>query len=198
MISSGQCFCISWRSVHGRKRILKQDDRAKSMGNRENYLRAVYSFCVDVVEKYIPMTTFLVLFGSFILQIFCRYFLVPLTWPLELTLLCFIWVALLGGLYAKRTDSHVAFSMVYDAVSPKMQLYMRLAGNAMLFTAFCLALYPSYDYVIFMGFKKSNVLKIPMDIAFSPFLVFLVFMLGRVGRDLIDDVIVLFNRGAPK
>jgi TRAP-type C4-dicarboxylate transport system permease small subunit len=168
------------------------------MGNREHSLKAVYSFCLDVVEEYIPMTAFLVLFGSFILQIFCRYFLVPLTWPLELTLLCFIWVALLGGLYAKRTDSHVAFSMVYDAVGPGVQLFMRLVGNAMLFTAFCLALYPSYDYVMFMGFKKSNVLKIPMDLAFFPFLVYLVFMLGRVGRDILDDIIVLFSRGGDK
>lgn len=75
---------------------------------------------------------------------------------------------------------------------------MRLAGNAMLFTAFCLALYPSYDYVMFMGFKKSNVLKIPMDLAFFPFLVYLVFMLGRVGRDILDDIIVLFSRGGDK
>ncbi len=166
------------------------------MGNGDGYLKTVYSFCLDVIEKYIPMTAFLILFGAFILQIFCRYFLVPLTWPLELTLICFIWVTLLGGLYAKRTDSHVAFSMLYDTVSPKLQLYMRLIGNTMLFTAFSIALYPSFDYVIFMGFKKSNVLKIPMDIAFFPFVVFLVFMIGRIGRDIIDDLVIFFQRGS--
>jgi TRAP-type C4-dicarboxylate transport system permease small subunit len=46
--------------------------------------------------------------------------LVPLTWPMELTLICFVWTALLGGLFAKRTDDHVSFSMIYDAVTPKL------------------------------------------------------------------------------
>ncbi len=163
------------------------------MGNTTNLNKKIFLFSLDVVEKYIPMVVFLVLFFTFILQIFCRYFIVPLTWPLELTLICFLWVALLGGLYAKRTDSHVAFTMVYDAVGPKTQLFMRLAGNCMLFAAFCIALYPSYDYVIFMGFKKSNVLRIPMDFAFFPFVVFLVFMLGRIGRDLLDDIVGLYR-----
>ncbi len=164
-----------------------------TMSNTINLFKKIFSFSVDVVEKYIPMVVFLVLFFTFILQIFCRYFIVPLTWPLELTLICFLWVALLGGLYAKRTDSHVAFTMVYDSVGPKAQRFMRLAGNCMLFAAFCIALYPSYDYVIFMGFKKSNVLRIPMDFAFFPFVVFLVFMLGRIGRDLINDIVGLYR-----
>ncbi len=168
------------------------------MGNGASYTKVVWHFCLDIVEKYIPVTAFLILFGTFLLQIFCRYFLVPLTWPLELTLICFIWVTLLGGLYAKRTDSHVAFSMLYDAVSPGLQLYMRLIGNTMLFAAFSIALYPSLDYVLFMGFKKSNVLKIPMDIAFFPFVVFLVFMIGRIGRDLVDDLMIFFTRGSSK
>jgi hypothetical protein len=44
-----------------------------------------------------------------------------------------------------------------------------------------------------MGFKKSNVLKIPMDFAFSPFIVFLVFMIGRIGKDLLVDLKKLFR-----
>jgi TRAP-type C4-dicarboxylate transport system permease small subunit len=156
-------------------------------------IKKIAIFILDVVEKYLPMTVFSILFLTFILQIFCRYFLVPLTWPMELTLICFVWTALLGGLFAKRTDEHVTFSMIYDAVSPKLQLYMRLSGNTLLFLSFCIALYPSYDYVVFMGFKKSNVLQIPMDIAFSPFIVFLAFMLGRIGRDILNDLRILFK-----
>ena len=156
-------------------------------------LKRIWVFVLDFVEMYVPVTVFAILFITFIVQIFCRYFLVPLTWPLELTLLCFVWTALLGGLLAKRNDDHVVFSMVYDSVNPKTKMAMRLIGNLMLFTSFCIALYPSYDYVVFMGFKKSNVLRIPMDFAFSPFVVFLVFMLGRIGRDLWIDLKKLFR-----
>jgi TRAP-type C4-dicarboxylate transport system permease small subunit len=156
-------------------------------------LKQIGFLILDVVEKYLPMAIFSLLFITFIIQIFCRYFLVPLTWPLELTLMCFIWTALLGGLLAKRTNDHVVFSLVYDSVKPKTQRYMRLAGNLLLFASFCMAFYPSYDYIVFMGFKKSNVLQIPMNIAFSPFVVFLAFMLGRIGRDLIMDLKALFR-----
>jgi len=156
-------------------------------------IKIIALFILDVVEKYLPMTVFSILFLTFILQVFCRYFLVPLTWPMELTLICFVWTALLGGLFAKRTNDHVTFSMIYAAVTPKLQLYMRLVGNILLFFSFCIALYPSYDYVIFMGFKKSNVLQIPMDIAFSPFIVFLAFMLGRIGRDILIDLKLFFH-----
>ena len=157
------------------------------MKDRLHILKGTWTVVLDLVEKYVPMAVFSILFVSFIVQIFCRYFLVPLTWPMELTLICFVWTALLGALLAKRTDSHVVFSMVYDAANPKVKLYVRLGGNLLLFISFCIALYPSYDYVVFMGFKKSNVLKIPMDLAFSPFIVFLVFMIGRIGKDLLVD-----------
>ncbi|RKX82557.1 MAG: hypothetical protein DRP58_10120, partial [Spirochaetes bacterium] len=80
------------------------------------FLKRSGSFILDLIEIYIPSFTFILLFIAFLLQIFYRYFLVPLTWPLELTLLCFIWTALLGGLYAKRDNSHVQFTIVYDMV----------------------------------------------------------------------------------
>ena len=152
-------------------------------------------FLLDVVEEYLPIAVFSILFATFIIQIFCRYFLVPLTWPLELTLICFTWTALLGGLLAKRSNDHVAFTMIYDKAKPKQQLYMRLAGNLLLFISFCIALYPSYDYVVFMGFKKSNVLRIPMDIAFSPFIAFLIIMLGRIGHDIVMDLRIFIKGG---
>ena len=161
--------------------------------NQDTVLKRTGEFLLDVIEKYLPVASFTVLFLAFLIQIFCRYLFVPLTWPLELTLICFIWTALFGGLLAKRTNDHVAFSMVYDTVSPKNQLLMRLVGNGLIFISFCIALYPSYDYVIFMGFKKSNALQIPMDIAFSPFVIFLAFMIGRIGRDIVLDLKLLFK-----
>ena len=152
------------------------------------FLKRTGSVLVDIIEIYIPSITFIVLFITFLLQIFFRYFLVPLTWPLELTLLCFIWTALLGGLYAKRDNSHVKFTIIYDMVKPKTQLWMRIIGNFMLLLSFCIALYPSYDYVAFMAYKKSNVMKIPMNWAYFPFIIFLVFMIGRFAHDLYVDI----------
>jgi len=143
---------------------------------------------VDTVEVYIPFAAFSSLFIVFVLGIFFRYFFKPLTWTLELSLMCFIWTALLGGLYAKRDNSHVQFTMVYDAVSPFVQLWMRIVGNVLLIVSFAIGLVPSWKYVHFMNYKKSNVLKIPMDIVFMPFVIFLAFMIGRYMIDLIKDI----------
>lgn len=149
---------------------------------------------LDTVELHIPTAVFAILFGVFILQIFNRYFLRPLTWPEELVLIAFIWTALLGGLYAKRTNSHVEFTVIYDLASPRVQLWMRVIGNILLITAFLIALEPSWEYVDFMAFKKSNVLRIPMNLAFTPFVVFLLIILARLVRDVVIDIAVLLGR----
>ncbi|OGD14926.1 hypothetical protein A2V47_09265 [Candidatus Atribacteria bacterium RBG_19FT_COMBO_35_14] len=127
------------------------------------------------------------LFIVFMLEIFYRYFLVPLTWTLEFTLIAFIWVTLLGACFAQRDSSHVMFTMIYDRVKLRTQIWMRIAGNTLLFIAFSISLYPTYRYINFMSFKKSDVLKIPMNIAFSPYIVFLIIMIGRLGYDIITD-----------
>ena len=128
------------------------------------------------------------------LEIFYRYFLVPLTWTLEFTLIAFIWVTLLGACFAQRDSSHVMFTMIYDRVKLRTQIWMRIAGNTLLFIAFSISLYPTYRYINFMSFKKSDVLKIPMNIAFSPYIVFLIIIIGRLGYDIITDFKKL-NRG---
>jgi TRAP-type C4-dicarboxylate transport system permease small subunit len=150
-------------------------------------LKKIGSVILDIIELYIPSITFILLFLVFVLQIICRYFFVPLTWPIEFVGLCFVWIALLGGLYAKRKKAHVAFTVIYDSLKPKTQIIISLIGNILMLTAFIISLYPTYDYVNFMSFDKSNVLKIPMHWAFSPFLVFLVIIIGRIAVDVYID-----------
>ena len=145
-------------------------------------------FLVNVIEVYVPVITFVVLFISFMAQIVARYFFKPLLWPEELSLMCFVWTALLGGIYAKREHGHVAFTMLYDSVKPHTQAWMRIIGNAMMLFSFVLAFYPSWRYVSFMGYKKSDVLLIPMNIVFMPFMVFLADMIVRVAIDIVVDV----------
>lgn len=128
------------------------------------------------------------------LEIFYRYFLVPLTWTLEFTLIAFIWVTLLGACFAQRDSSHVMFTMIYEKVKPRTQVWIRIVGNTLVFIAFSISLYPTYRYINFMSFKKSDVLKIPMNIAFSPYMVFLIIIIGRLGYDIITDFKKL-NRG---
>jgi TRAP-type C4-dicarboxylate transport system permease small subunit len=160
---------------------------------RKEILKRVGSFILDFTEIYVPGFAFFAMFVVFMIQVFFRYFIVPLTWPLEFTLMAFIWTTLFGACYAYRDKSHVVFSLVYDRVKPRSQLMMRIAGNLLLAVAFAVSLYPSYKYVSFMGFKVSDVLKVPMNIAFSPYIFFLVIMIGRLIYDLVVDLKKLFR-----
>lgn len=143
---------------------------------------------LDITEIYIPAIAFSLLFIAFLIQVFFRYFLVPLTWPLEFTLMMFIWTTLFGACYAMRDDTHVRFTLIYDNSSPKVKFWMRIIGNLMLLISFIIAFIPTYNWVDFMSFKKSNVLKVPMNIVFFPYIVFMIIMMGRIAYNLYIDV----------
>jgi TRAP-type C4-dicarboxylate transport system permease small subunit len=159
----------------------------------KNFLKKSGSFVLNIAELYVPAAAFTSLFVVFMVQVFSRYFLVPLTWPLEFTLMAFIWLTLFGACFAYRESSHVIFTLIYDRVKPKIQTVMRIMGNSLLFIAFSMSLYPSYKYVAFMSFKKSDVLKVPMNLVFSPYVVFLLIMMGRLGYDVFVDLRKLFK-----
>ena len=143
---------------------------------------------LDITEIYIPAIAFSLLFIAFLIQVFFRYFLVPLTWPLEFTLMMFIWTTLFGACYAMRDETHVRFTLIYDNSAPKVKFWMRIIGNLILLISFIIAFIPTYNWVNFMSFKKSNVLKVPMNIVFFPYVIFMIIMMGRMAYNLYIDV----------
>lgn len=158
------------------------------------FLKKIFSSILDFLEIYLPSILFVSLFIVFLLQIFFRYFLVPLTWTLEFILIAFIWITLFGACYAQRDNSHIQFTLVYERKIPRTQTWIRIVGNSLVINAFLLALYPSFEYISFMSFKKSSVLKIPMSIAFSPFIIFLIIMIWRLASEIYNDVTKLTRR----
>lgn len=150
----------------------------------------VLSKCIaDLVELYIPCATFCIMFLAFITQIISRYaFNNPLSWAFEVTTFGFVWTVLFSALYAKRTRSHVKFSIIYDMLSTKTKLWVRLCGNLLIVFTFVIAVYPSWDFIMFMGYKKSTILNIPYSILYFPFIIFLVGMIIRFSIDIVEDI----------
>jgi TRAP-type C4-dicarboxylate transport system permease small subunit len=156
---------------------------------KQSVWRKVGQFMLDIPEKYVSSVTFTILFVVFVLQIFFRYVLNrPLVWPYEVTIIAFIWTAVLGACFAKRHNVHVVFSLVYDHMKPRGQLIFRLIGNTLIMVAFAIALPATYDYVKFLRMDRSVALKIPFTVAFAPYLVFMVLIIGRMGYDLYTDI----------
>lgn len=152
----------------------------------------ILGIVADIIEIYIPSITFVTMFLTFVIQIFFRYFLNnPLTWPYEVTVFGFIWTALFGALYAKRKNSHVKFTLIYDHMSPGKQLIIRLTGNLLMLISFIMGFYPAYDYIMFLAYQKSTVLFIPYNIAYFPYLVFMAGIIIRLILDIIADIRII-------
>ncbi len=151
--------------------------------------RRLGGLLLDVVEVYAPALSFVVMFLSFVIGIVFRYGLNhPLTWPHEMSILGFIWTTMLGACYAMRTGGHVAFTLTYDRAGPRAQLRIRLAGNLLIAVAFAAAFAKTVDFVHFMGFQKTPVLRIPFSIGYFPYVLFMVSIFVRVAVDLVRDV----------
>ncbi len=147
---------------------------------------------LDFVEIVMPVISLTVIFLSFVVNVFARYvFHSPVNASYELCLIGLFWCLMLSAPYAARTNSHVAFTLLYDAVNPTGQLIFRMVGNA--FMIFCLGvmLYPCYDWVMFMQRKVTAVLKIKMSLVFFPFVVFNLLTLCHMAYDFAKDVKLL-------
>jgi TRAP-type C4-dicarboxylate transport system permease small subunit len=147
---------------------------------------------LDFVEIYLPISAFLCLFFLFVIQVFFRYFLNrPLTWPQELTSMFFVWTTLCGASYVLRKGDHVVFNLLYDRLTPPFKRITEMVGDALLITAFCIALVPSWEYVLMdcRSFIKTPALRIPYSIVYSPFVVCMPLFIIHLCQRFITNVI---------
>ncbi len=112
------------------ERIDRTHERWGNRMNKRPVLTQGLKKLLDFVEIWVPVVTFALMFVVFVVAIFFRYVLNhPLTWPYELSIILFIWTILFGAGYAKREDSHVVFSVVYDRLSPGKQRISRILAE---------------------------------------------------------------------
>ena len=143
---------------------------------------------IEIVEVYVPTVCFAILFMAFITQIFFRYVLnQPLTWTYEVTVVAYTWVAILTASYARKTDENVVFSVVYDKVSPKVQIIFRIVGNLFIVSTYTVLFYPAYKQIQFSSYRSTSVLGIPLNIVFFPFLIFLILVIFYSVIDIVKD-----------
>ncbi|MCK7540321.1 MAG: TRAP transporter small permease subunit [Marinilabiliales bacterium] len=82
---------------------------------------------VDVIEIYLPIGVFVVMFGVFLINIFTRYVLRNLqNWTFEFSVNLFVIVGVLGAQDAYRLEDHVVFDLAYARRSPRKVAIMRM------------------------------------------------------------------------
>lgn len=138
------------------------------------------------------------LFGAFLIQIFTRYVLNnPTAWTQELTLVLYIWVVFWTCAFILHERDHITFDLLSSNLPPRGRRVLALAATALTIAAFAIGLKPSFDFVAFMKVVRTPVLRLPFDLVYSIFIVFLVSAIAAglwrivrlCGRDWREEVV---------
>jgi TRAP-type C4-dicarboxylate transport system permease small subunit len=121
-----------------------------------------------------------IMFAAFIVQIAFRYFLnFPVGWTSELSVLCWLYMVLLGSAFWLKESEEIRFDLIAGSLGPRARhavgALIALAAVAL----FALSLPPTFDYVTFMKVESSSYLRIRLDILYSVYVVFVVAIIVR-------------------
>lgn len=117
---------------------------------------------------------FAALFIVFLVQIAARFgFGKPLPWTDELAVILYVWVILWACAFVVPEREHVVFDLVWNSVTRRARLVMRVLGNLMLGALALVAIPASWDYVRFMAREGTPVLGVPFMWVFMPFVLLL-------------------------
>ena len=163
-------------------------------------MKKVFNILRDCVELYIPIAALLIMFCTFVFQIFSRYILNnPVPWAYEVTVMCYLWMVVLGACYAYRDRSHVSFTLFYDQFGPKVKAFIAFLGNVLMLVAFIYMFIPSCNMILDQMSKQvTSVFKIGLNIVYFPFIPFMVIIMLYIISDIITDVMVFTGLGGEK
>ena len=136
-------------------------------------LTSLFSRIIDTVVA----SLLAIIFLTFLAQVISRYiFNSPLGWTLELISILWLWLIFIGAGFAVRERDHVRFDMIYLAAPQKLRILFGLISCASIIVAAIISFPATYEWVwqSLMSRRDSALLKIPMSIVMSAYLVFLI------------------------
>lgn len=134
------------------------------------------------------------LFLTFLLQIFSRYVMVqPFGWTLELCLVLWVWLVFWGNAFVVRDRDHVSFDILYLAVPAGPRKVMALISAAAIAIGLAWSFLPTWDWIAFLGIKKSPTLKVPMRDIYAIYALFLIVVVLRAAWHFVH----VLRHGAP-
>lgn len=125
---------------------------------------------MTVLSEGVPMVSFLVVFVTFMMTIFCRYVLrFAIPWSYEVSILGYMYCMFFGSGIALKRDEHVVFSLLYDKLSPLGQLICKVVYSAALIVLMAIIFVPCFNSLM-ASTMKTGILKMPYKFVFAPFL----------------------------
>lgn len=159
-------------------------------------MKKIGKFIRDCVELYIPIVALLVMFITFVVQITARYvFNNPVPWAYEVTVICYVWLVILGACYAQRSRSHVTFTLLYDKLGVRGKAVCSFLGNLLMAIALAAMFIPTCKMIGQMKIQETSVFKIGLNIVYSPFIPFMIIMLAYILSDMYTEIMVFTGLG---
>lgn len=118
---------------------------------------------------------FAVMLTAFMVQVISRYvFNAPVAWSLEVASIAYVWVVFwaCGLLVGERQQ--IVFDVVYNALPARPRLAVAVFNTACLGLVFLAGLPGTIDWLIFIGRRKTMMLRLPLDVVYSCFAIFMV------------------------
>lgn len=151
-------------------------------------IKKIGRWIADFTEIWLPIALFVFLFIVFILNIVARYvFKTPLNWTFEASVLSFVMIALISSCASYRLEDQVVFDLFYVKAKPKVKNVFRIITHLLVFVVFVGSLPASIKYVVTLP-AVSSILKIPLSIIYSSYLVFMVSTIIRSAYRLYQDI----------
>jgi C4-dicarboxylate transporter DctQ subunit len=105
-----------------------------------------------------------------------------------------MWSTILGAITSARIGDHVSFNLIYVRLSEKWRAVMDIVGCALILAAMVLLILPSADYLDFIRIKRTPVLRINFGVLYAPFILFLIYTIIYIARNMFNAVCVLTGR----
>lgn len=146
--------------------------------------RASFMTAIDRLRRAAELISgamFAGIFIVFIAGIAMRYlFHKPLLWGDEVAMLLMLWCTFWTDALVVRSSDHIAFDVLWDAVSPETRRIIGIVGSALFALIFIAALPTIVDYILFLRRERTDTLELRLDIVFSCFIIYIVMAIIRL------------------
>jgi TRAP-type C4-dicarboxylate transport system permease small subunit len=157
-------------------------------------LKKVARGSADFIEVYLPIGVFVIMFLTFLVNVFFRYILRnPQNWTFEFCVNAFVVVGLLGACAAYRREDHVVFDLLYNVLTPRGRSIMRMISHIIVIVVLLLAL-PAAAWYLWRLPSVTSIMRIPERYIFAVFPIMLLSMILRSAYRLALDVKAFWNK----
>jgi C4-dicarboxylate transporter DctQ subunit len=130
-----------------------------------------------------------VMFICFIVQIVFRYFFnFPIGWTSELSVIMWLYIALLGSAFWLKESEEIRFDLISGALPPLGKRIIGIIVAVITVILFAMAMPATIKYVTFMKVESSSYLKIRLDILYSVYIVFAIAVIVRYAWSIVTLV----------